>query len=67
MLLLGDHIETTLSKIGITSDRIHSWLGIPCNCQERKDKLNQLDLTIRQLVRNGVERTKKYLEEMLNE
>lgn len=42
--MLGDGIERALGLAGITLERVERWLGAPCNCQERRDKLNQLHL-----------------------
>lgn len=39
---LGDVIESALSSVGITQDRISGWLGRPCGCHERALKLNRL-------------------------
>lgn len=39
---LGDLIEGALSKVGITHDRVDAWLGRPCGCAERKERLNRL-------------------------
>jgi len=39
---LGDVIESALTAVGITSDRVESWLGKKCNCKARKEKLNKL-------------------------
>lgn len=41
-LLLGDAVETVLSKIGITKDEVAEWLGGPCGCTERQRRLNDL-------------------------
>ncbi|MFA5376320.1 MAG: hypothetical protein WC455_11300 [Dehalococcoidia bacterium] len=39
---LGDVLEAALSKVGITHDRVDAWLGRPCGCAERKERLNRL-------------------------
>lgn len=39
---LGDMVEAALSKVGITKERVSSWLGKECNCAERQEKLNKL-------------------------
>ena len=41
--LLGDVVEKALSTVGITSERVEAWLGKPCNCKKRRDRLNALD------------------------
>lgn len=39
---LGDIVKKALSMVGITEDRVSTWLGSPCNCSERTEKLNEL-------------------------
>lgn len=39
---LGDAIEQMLSSVGVTEERVTSWLGRPCGCRARKQKLNDL-------------------------
>lgn len=39
---LGDLIENALTKVGITKERVEQWVGGPCGCEERKQKLNNL-------------------------
>ena len=39
---LGDFVKSALSAVGITEERVSNWLGAPCNCSERVEKLNQL-------------------------
>ena len=31
-----------LSKVGVTEERVSSWLGKPCGCKARREKLNKL-------------------------
>lgn len=39
---LGGRVEAALSFLGITKDRVEAWVGGPCGCEERKQKLNAL-------------------------
>ena len=39
---LGDLVERALSSVGITEERLSGWLGRPCGCRKRRDKLNKL-------------------------
>lgn len=40
---LGDKVEQTLSKFGITENRVTEWFGISgCGCQKRKQFLNSV-------------------------
>lgn len=41
-LQIGNHIETALSTVGLTPERVEEFLGKPCKCRERKRKLNEL-------------------------
>lgn len=65
--LLGDHIEEALTSVGITSDRVSKFLGRPCGCKERKEKLNRLHAWAIRVMGGHVEEGKKDIEEMLNE
>jgi hypothetical protein len=40
---LGDVVESTLTKFGITQERYKEWFGLQeCNCTKRKKYLNNL-------------------------
>ena len=40
---LGDVVESTLDKFGITEDRFKEWFGLKeCDCSKRKKWLNNL-------------------------
>lgn len=40
---LGDVVENTLKKFGITEERFKEWFGLSeCNCSKRKKWLNNL-------------------------
>lgn len=39
---LGDAIERALRVVGVTPERVSAWVGKPCNCEERKERLNAL-------------------------
>ena len=38
---LGGVISRVLGIVGITDDRVTRWLGAPCGCKRRRDKLNR--------------------------
>jgi hypothetical protein len=43
MIGLGDAVEDTLKKFGITQERFKEWFGLrACHCDERKKWLNNL-------------------------
>lgn len=40
---LGDVVESTLKKMGITEERFKSWFNLKeCNCSKRKEWLNKI-------------------------
>lgn len=40
---LGDLVESTLNKFGVTEERFKQWFNLKeCNCKERKKWLNNL-------------------------
>ena len=43
---LGDHIANGLEYLGMTKERAgaftQKWLGVPCGCPERQERLNKL-------------------------
>ena len=61
---LGDAIERALALIGVTSERIEHWLGRPCNCKERKEKLNRLGYWASRVLSGRTEHAEEYLEEI---
>lgn len=64
--LFGDWIEVTLSSVGITKERVTEWLGEECNCEERKQKLNQLHAWARRVFSGKRDNAKEYLEEIIS-
>jgi hypothetical protein len=39
---LGDAVERALKKVGITEEKVSKFLGRPCGCRARRDRLNSL-------------------------
>ena len=64
--MLGDSIQRALETVGITQQRVERWLG-DCCCEERKEKLNQLDMTARRVIKGKIEVGKTYLERLLGD
>ena len=64
---LGDVLESALTKIGVTSERVENWLGTPCNCEERKQKLNQLGNWARRVISGRTKDADKYLNNIMEE
>jgi hypothetical protein len=67
MMLLGDAVETALTTIGITSERVEQWLGAPCKCKARKEKLNRLSAWALHVVSGKTENAEKYLNKIIEE
>jgi len=40
--MLGDVVERALARVGVTPGRVERVLGRPCACQDRKEKLDDL-------------------------
>ena len=38
----GDRVEAALKLVGVTPEKVSAWLGRPCGCAERKNRLNKL-------------------------
>lgn len=64
---LGDVIESALSSVGVTQEAVFKWLGVPCNCEERKQKLNQLSTWARRVVKGHTEGAIRFLNEMIGQ
>lgn len=39
---LGDCVAELLARFGVTEAEVSRWLGRPCGCAERREKLNAL-------------------------
>lgn len=63
---MGDTIEAALKSIGVTPERVERWLGRPCGCRARKDKLNQLGRWAARVFR-GKPHTKEELDGMMED
>lgn len=63
-LELGDRVEQALTAVGITKDRVSSWLGDGCRCGERQEKLNQLNRWAKRVVRGKLDNAKGYFDKM---
>lgn len=53
---LGDAVERALIKVGITQERVSAWIGRPCGCEERKQKLNQLSSWAKMVIKDRLPR-----------
>ena len=62
---LGDAVESALTLVGITKDRVEKFLGRPCDCRERKEKLNRLSAWAKRIVSGETEKAEDYLNEII--
>lgn len=63
--MLGDTVATALERCGITPDRVERWLGVPCGCEDRQEKLNQLHAWAKRVIKGRTDRAVEYINEML--
>lgn len=63
--MLGDAVESALKAVGVTPEQVEKWLGAPCECAERKEKLNQLDRWARRVARGKIQNAVDFLYRML--
>lgn len=47
---LGDLVHSALVRIGVTPSLVERWVGAPCGCDERIEKLNQLGYWARRVL-----------------
>lgn len=64
---LGDAIEKALTSVGITSDRVEKWLGKPCGCGYRRDRLNELGFWAQRILSGKTEKAEDFLNGILGE
>lgn len=61
----GTVIRLALERVGITSERVDEWLGVPCGCREREEKLNAVTAWARRVARGKVDYAREYLSRLL--
>lgn len=64
---LGGHVERALAIVGVSGELVSRWVGAPCGCAERRDKLNSLGAWATRVVRGRVNRAAEYLAVMIGE
>lgn len=62
---LGDRVHAALSLIGVNKVLIEGWLGRPCGCDERRDKMNALGLWAAAALRGGRIKAAEHLRQLL--
>ena len=65
--MLGDKVAQALAMVGANEKSVSKWLGRPCKCKIRQEKLNQLDTWARRVISGKVALAKDYLEDLLNQ
>lgn len=65
--MLGDRISAGLDLLGVTPGRVEAWLGRPCGCEDRRQKLNQLEVWGRGLAKRSIEASREILERFLSD
>ena len=66
-MLLGDAIESALSRVGVTKDKVERWLGTQCHCSDRQKKLNELHYWAARVMVGHVNGAKKFLGNILGQ
>lgn len=64
---LGDNVETALKTMGITSEKVSAWLGRPCGCPERRERLNRLGAWAHRIITGQTDKAEEYLEQILED
>lgn len=64
---LGDTVEMVLTKMGITKERVERWIGAPCGCKDRQDRLNRLGYWVRRVLTGKTEKAAEYLDSIMQE
>ncbi len=59
---LGDTVESALTSVGITSEKVEKWLGRPCNCHGRKQKLNQIGNWAKRILKGNTDEAENELD-----
>lgn len=61
---IGTKISEALAMIGLTEGSIERWLGRPCGCRERADKLDALGAWASRVLAGRVEKARHWLEQL---
>ncbi len=63
--LLGDRVKSALAKIGVTEEAVSEWIGAPCGCEERRLKLNSIDLWARRVIGGKLHKAGEFLSKLM--
>lgn len=64
---LGDLVSKALSVVGLTEDRVSEFMGRPCGCKERRQRLNALTFWATRVLSGQTEKAKEYLDAITGE
>lgn len=64
---LGDRVEQALTAVGITSERVSTWLGQECGCAERREKLNRFGAWVSRVLSGKTEDAEEYLDRIIDD
>lgn len=64
-MLLGDMVESALSSVGITKERVSEWVGSPCNCAKRQERLNKLHAWAKEAAAHTAEKARGLLHKLI--
>ena len=64
---LGNRVGKALGIIGITSSRVSQWLGRPCRCKQRQEKLNVLGKWAARVVKCKTKNAEEYLNQIMEQ
>jgi hypothetical protein len=64
---LGDTVQRALAVVGVTEERVSAWLGRPCGCKERQEKLNALGRWARRVTGGMLAGATGYLRHMMED
>jgi hypothetical protein len=65
--MLGSLISRALSTIGITDTRVSRWVGAPCGCKERQEKLDAVTYWAIRVIQGKVESAEEYLDNIMEQ
>lgn len=64
---LGDAIEKALKLLYLSPEKVSRWLGAPCNCEARKQKLNALGYWAVRVISGKVDKHSEHLDDIIND
>lgn len=60
-------MSRALAAVGVTPERVSAWVGGPCGCEERRERLNALGAWAGRVLAGRVGRAREYLEVLLGD